>query len=145
MTGLVIRLTGAFVLAMVLTACVGSNDAQRMGQNNEVIETYQDFVEWGVDVENGAQVWLSNVTVRLWPGEYLLVFQGSGSSYGRCLNVPLTDQQVQDVRQARWSVNEDALDVLVEVSGQAVVPGLCSGDAQASVPAVSILRLGKSH
>ena len=145
MIGNVTRLTSALVLIVLLTACVSSNRLQALGQSDEAIETYQDFVEWSLDAEIGAQVWLSPVTVRLWPSEHILIFQGSGSSYERCLYVSLADHQVQDVRRERWSVNEDALDVLIEVSEQTVAAGLCSGDTEAIIPALSVLRMRKSH
>lgn len=145
MIGIATRLTSALVLAVLLTACVSSNRLQALGQSDEAIDTYQDFLEWSVDAEVGAQVWLSPMTVRLWPGEHILIFQGPGSSYERCLYVSLTDHQVQEVRRERWSVNEDALDVLIEVSEQTVAAGLCSGATEVIVPALSVLRLRESH
>lgn len=145
MIGNATRLTSTIVLAVVLTACMSSNRLQALGQNDEVIETYQDLLEWSVDAEIGAQVWLSPMTLRLWPGEHILMFQGPGTSYEQCLNVSLTDHQVQEVRREGWAVNEDALDVLIEVSEQTVAAGLCSGDTEVIVPALSILRMRKSQ
>jgi hypothetical protein len=145
MIGISTRLTSTLFWVVLLTACMSSNRLQASGQGDEAIETYQEFLEWSADAEIGAQVWLSPMTVRLWPGEHILIFQGPGSSYERCLYVSLTDHQVQEVRRERWSVNEDALDVLIEVSEQTVASGLCSGDTEVIVPTLSVLRVRESH
>lgn len=127
--------------AVCITACSSSYRMQGFDQDVTEIRTYQDFLDWSAEADIGAQIWLSNVTVRLWPGEYLVIFSGTGSSYERCLFVSLTDQQVREIRQGNWSANEDSLEALIEVSGQASGANVCSGSARTTVPSVTVRRI----
>jgi len=138
MTQRLIVLFAGFVLA----ACTALPMEGLGAEAGPLIGGHQEFLDWNETAEVGERATLLNVTFHIWPREHMLVFEGDGSIYARCFYISLTDQQVQEIRRSRMSVNGELVDVRVELGGETHGSNVCSRDDRSQIRLISIVRQG---
>ena len=139
MNHLLIRLSIMLLGGLVLAACTTLQGGARGGEGYSVIHGQQAFMDWNATAQAGDRATLSDVAMQIWPGEYLLVFDGDGSIYARCFYISLTGQQVEQIRLRGMSGNEERVDVRVELDREAQRSNICSSEGHSSIRLVEIL------